>query len=69
MEPSSFIEGHIPDAILKVERAAVPACGFADCTRAASDPARPALRPDREELATGERINHPLSVSGNAARS
>jgi hypothetical protein len=33
----------------------VPACGFADCTRAASDPARPALRPVREELATGER--------------
>jgi hypothetical protein len=33
----------------------VPACGFADCTRAASDPAPPALRPGREELATGER--------------
>jgi hypothetical protein len=33
----------------------VPACGFANRTRAASDPACPALRPGREELATGER--------------
>jgi hypothetical protein len=40
-----------------MERSAVPACGFADCTRAASDPASPALRPGREELATGERTN------------
>jgi hypothetical protein len=40
---------------------AVPACGFADCTRAASDPARPVLRPDREELAAGERNVRSLS--------
>ena len=41
-ERISLVQGHIPDAILKVERDAVPARGFADCARAASDPARPA---------------------------
>jgi len=39
----------------------VPACGFADRTRAASDPASPALRPGREELAAGERTVRSLS--------
>ncbi|HEU0176413.1 MAG TPA: hypothetical protein VFV58_19275, partial [Blastocatellia bacterium] len=48
----SLIEGHIPDAILKVEQAAAPARGFAHCARAASDPASPAQRPGREELAS-----------------
>src|SRR5579871_4886238 len=44
-------QGRQPVAYRLVERAAVPARGFADCARAASDPASPALRPGREELA------------------
>jgi hypothetical protein len=51
MDDSSLVEGHIPDAILKVERAAVPACGFADCTRAVRKLARPATTPVCQELA------------------
>jgi hypothetical protein len=48
-------QGRQREAISLMEWSAVPACGFANCTRAASDPASPALRPGREELATGER--------------
>src|SRR5579859_1307583 len=36
-------QGRQPVAYRLVERVAVPARGFADCARAASDPARPAL--------------------------
>src|SRR5579871_404856 len=46
MAPGGFKlahQGRQPVAYRLVERVAVPACGFADCTRAASDPARPAL--------------------------
>ena len=46
-------QGALREANREVERAAVPARGFADRTRAASDTARPALRPVREELAIG----------------
>src|SRR5579872_4224612 len=44
-------QGALREAIREVERAAVPARGFADCARAASDPASPILRSGREELA------------------
>jgi hypothetical protein len=59
--PKLAHQGRQPVAYRLMERAAVPACGFADCTRAASDPARPVLRPVREELATGERPVRSLS--------
>ena len=54
-----------------VERAAVPARGFADRTRAVSDPASPALRPVREELANKGVCNSEsrCRLPGSAARS
>jgi hypothetical protein len=45
-------QGALREAICGVERAAVPARGLANRSRAASDPASPALRPGREELAS-----------------
>jgi hypothetical protein len=55
-------QGRQPVAYRLMERSAVPACGFADCTRAASDPARPVLRPVREELAQRHRRRRKLAA-------
>ncbi len=64
-------QGRQPVAYRLVERAAVPARGFADCARAASDPASPVLRPGREELARRRlrQLQKLLQVLTSAARS
>jgi len=64
-------QGALREAIREVERAAVPARGFADCARAASDPASPVLRPGREELARRRlrQLQKLLQVLTSAARS
>ncbi len=64
-------QGRQPVAYRLVERAAVPARGFADRARAASDPASPVLRPGREELARRRlrQLQKLLQVLTSAARS